>query len=161
MLKMHAKQLMCMVKASMLQIIVIVSQLWWKQKCTSSFGIVYFYNKTYIQKYYVPSDDVSTPITNTSEDVDDEIGGLFRVLKEKSIASCTDRLIVNSTDCSKSHEHDVTLGNIDQVISQTLQNIIILPIIVSASSCAFGNSLFISLTEQNDVTVVQTYKNYN
>ena len=81
---------------------------------------MYFYNKTYIQKYYVPSDDVSTPITNTSEDVDDEIGGLFRVLKEKSIASCTDRLIVNSTDCSKSHEHDVTLGNIDQVISHTL-----------------------------------------
>lgn len=65
--------------------------------------------------------DAAQSLDKNDDDEDDEIGGLFRILKEKSESSSTDRLVVNKTDCTKCHMHDVTLDNIEQVILNFLK----------------------------------------
>ncbi|XP_052262735.1 ribosome biogenesis protein BMS1 homolog isoform X1 [Dreissena polymorpha] len=51
----------------------------------------------------------------SKEQVEDEIGGLFRVLKQKSEARSLDRLAINSTDCTKCHMHTASLDTVEQL----------------------------------------------
>ncbi|XP_053392079.1 ribosome biogenesis protein BMS1 homolog [Mercenaria mercenaria] len=49
------------------------------------------------------------------EEDEDEIGGLFKVLKEKSEAQAIDRVAVNSTDCSKCLKNTLIQLDIDKI----------------------------------------------
>ncbi|WAQ97349.1 BMS1-like protein [Mya arenaria] len=46
---------------------------------------------------------------------EDEIGGLFRVLKQKSEAQTNSRLSINSTDCTKCHVHNASVDAVEQL----------------------------------------------
>lgn len=56
---------------------------------------------------------------NTEEtgevDDEDEIGGLFKVLKEKSEAKVSDRAAINTKDCSKCSKYSFTQFDVDKV----------------------------------------------
>lgn len=49
------------------------------------------------------------------EEEEDEIGGLFKVLKQKSEAQSVDRVAVNSTDCSKCLKNSLIQLEVEKV----------------------------------------------
>lgn len=66
------------------------------------------------RKYIYGNENVQPTTSNDGQD-GDEIGGLFKILKEKSDANSLDRIAANSTDCTKQHLYNLVNLDIAQI----------------------------------------------